>query len=61
MSQGCKHLSIFDSAHLGVFFSFRADRNAARKLVSFLFTEKDPSCSFFKNLCLARSGFYLVG
>lgn len=47
MSQGCKHLSIFDSAHLGVFFSFRADRNAARKLVSFLFTEKDPSCSFF--------------
>lgn len=33
-SQGYKHLSTFDAAQLGVLFSFRAGRNAARSLVS---------------------------
>lgn len=60
MSQGYKHLSTFDAAHLGVFFSFRAGRNAARDLVSFLSTEKGASYSF-KDLCLVHHGLYLVG
>lgn len=46
MSQRCKHLSAFDTVHLGVFFSFRAEKSIARKLTSFLFMEKGPSCGF---------------
>lgn len=60
MSQGYKHLSTFDVAHLGAFFSFRAKRNAARNLVSFVSTEKGPGGSF-KGLCVAHRRFYLVG
>lgn len=60
MSQGCKHLSTFDIVHLGVFFSFRDKRNAARNLVSSVSREKGPGCSF-KGLRLAHHGFYLVG
>lgn len=59
MSQGCKHLSAFEAAHLGMFFSFGAKRSAARKLTS-LSAEKGPSRSS-KDLCLAHHRFYLVG
>lgn len=51
MSQGLQTLSTFDTVHLGVFFSFRAEKSTARKLMFFSFMEKDPSCDFFlKNL-----------
>lgn len=59
ISQGYKRLLTFDTVSLRVFSSFRAERNAARKLVTLLFTEKGSSSSL-KNLCLAHGGFCLV-